>query len=130
VSRARAMGATMTDGKDARAAIGADERRIREIAFWLAVLIAVLGSVAFVYLIYSVTFASSFWLEIVHDHFVAIVGLPLAAATAFGVVVFLRQASGPIEFEGLGFKFRGAAGQVVMWVLCFLALAGALKLLW
>jgi hypothetical protein len=49
---------------------------------------------------------------------------------AFAIVVFLRQTDGPIEFEGLGFKFKGAAGQVVMWVISFSAIAGAIKLVW
>jgi hypothetical protein len=44
--------------------------------------------------------------------------------------MFLEQTSGPIEFEGLGFKFKGASGPVVLWVFCFLAIAGAIKLVW
>src|SRR2546430_15454754 len=46
------------------------------------------------------------------DHARATVGLPAAAITALFIVVFLEQKSGPIEFEGLGFKFKGAAGPV------------------
>jgi hypothetical protein len=68
--------------------------------------------------------------EILQKHYQAVIGLPAAAAVAFIIVVFLRQTEGPIEFEGLGFKLNGAAGQVVMWVICFLALAGAIKLVW
>jgi len=49
---------------------------------------------------------------------------------AFSHVVFLRQTDGPIEFNGLGFEFKGASGQVAMWVVCFLAIAGAIKFLW
>jgi hypothetical protein len=70
------------------------------------------------------------WQSVLKDHFAAIIGLPGAAGVAFVLVIFLRQTEGPIEFEGLGFKFKGAAGQVVLWVLCFLAIAGAIKLLW
>jgi hypothetical protein len=39
--------------------------------------------------------------------------LPIGATLAFVIVSFLRQIDGPIEFERLGFKFKGAAGQVV-----------------
>jgi hypothetical protein len=67
---------------------------------------------------------------ILQDHYQAIIGLPAAAVVSFIVVVFLRHIEGPIEFEGLGFKLKGAAGQAVMWVVCFLTLAGAIKLLW
>jgi len=35
----------------------------------------------------------------------------------------------PIEFEGLGFKLKGAAGEIVLWMLCFLAISGAIRLL-
>ena len=70
------------------------------------------------------------WQSILHDHFAAVVGLPLAAIAAFVLVIFLRQAEGPVEFEGLGLKLKGAAGQVVLWILCFLAMAAAIKFCW
>jgi hypothetical protein len=68
--------------------------------------------------------------KILIGKFQVVIGLPAAAVAAFIVVVFLRQTAGPIEFEGLGFKFRGAAGQVVLWLICFLAIASAIKWLW
>ena len=70
------------------------------------------------------------WIAIVQNHFAATVGLPMAAVAAIFIVVGLKQSSGPIKFEGLGFKFEGAAGEVVLWVLCFLAIACAVKMLW
>ena len=68
--------------------------------------------------------------EIVKTHFAAIVGLPTAAVFSAFLVVALQQASGPVKFEGLGFKFEGTSGQVVLWIFCFLAVATAIKLLW
>jgi hypothetical protein len=68
--------------------------------------------------------------QVVVSNFAAIVGLPLAAVTAFIVVAILRQSEQPLEFEGLGFKFRGPAGEIVLWVGCFLAIVGAIRLLW
>lgn len=68
--------------------------------------------------------------EVALAHFAATVGLPSAALSALCIVVFLESSSGPIEFEGLGFKFKGASGPIVLWVLCFLAIAAAIKLLW
>jgi hypothetical protein len=50
-------------------------------------------------------------------HYQAIIGLPAAAAVSFIIVIFLLQTEGPIEFEGLGFKLKGAAGQATMWVI-------------
>jgi hypothetical protein len=63
-------------------------------------------------------------------HAPATLGIPFCAGTAMFVVLILRATQGPAEFEGLGFKFRGASGPIVMWVLCFLALVAATKLLW
>jgi hypothetical protein len=67
---------------------------------------------------------------LLRDHFAAIVGLPGAVMVAFALVVFLRQTDGPVEFEGLGFKFKGASGQVIMWAVCFLSMAVAIKMCW
>jgi len=63
-------------------------------------------------------------------HISAIAGLQVAAAVSFCLVVFLRQTEGQIVFKGLGFEFNAASGQIAMWVVCFLAIAGAIKLLW
>jgi hypothetical protein len=68
--------------------------------------------------------------QLVVSNFAAIIGLPLAAVTAFIVIAILRQSEQPLEFEGLGFKFRGPAGEIVLWVGCFLASVGAIRLLW
>ena len=64
------------------------------------------------------------------NHFAATVGLPSAALASLCLVMFLEQASGPIEFEGLGFKFKGASGPVVLWGFCFLIMVGAIRLDW
>jgi hypothetical protein len=64
------------------------------------------------------------------DHFPVAIGLPSAVLPALCIVVFLESSSGPIEFEGLGFKFKGASGPIVLLVFCFLAMAGAIKLLY
>ncbi len=69
-------------------------------------------------------------MEVVRSHFAAIVGLPFAAVFSAFLVVVLQQASGPIKFEGLGFKFEGTSGQVVLWIVCFVAFALAIKLVW
>jgi len=63
-------------------------------------------------------------------NFAAIVGLPAVCMAALIVVVLFRQSESPIEFEGLGFKFKGPSGEIVLWVLCFVAMAGAVHLLW
>ncbi len=68
--------------------------------------------------------------EVVNNHFAAVVGLPMAALLAAFLVVGLRHSEGPIKFEGFGMKFEGASGQVILWVISFLSIAAAIKLLW
>ena len=63
-------------------------------------------------------------------HTAATVGLPLSALAALGIVIILEIYSGDIEFEALGFKFKGASGPVILWVICFLSISGAIKILW
>lgn len=64
------------------------------------------------------------------EHMPATIGLPSAALAALCIVIVLENTSGPIEFEGLGFKFKGASGPVVLWCLAFLSMAAAIKMLW
>ena len=68
--------------------------------------------------------------EVEKEHFAAVVGLPMAALLSAFIVVGLRHSEGPIKFETLGMKFEGASGQVILWIICFLSIALAIKLLW
>ena len=108
----------------------AEQRQIRRFAFLFAVVAVVCAALVFAFTIWVVKSQFVDWELILKDHFAAIVGLPGAAAVAFVIVVFLRQAEGPVEFEGLGFKVKGAAGQVLMWVLCFMSITAAIKWVW
>ncbi len=96
---------------------------------WVLALVVPIATVVILSGILSLA-PSGFLMEIVKAHFAATVGLPVAAVFSVFLVVVLQQASGPVKFEGLGFKFEGTSGQVVLWVLCFLAIACAIKLLW
>jgi hypothetical protein len=107
-----------------------ESRRLRNATFWLAIVAVLAAGLVFTFTIFVIATQFIYWQVVLRDHFAAIIGLPGAAAVAFVIVVFLRQTDGPVEFEGLGFKFKGAAGQVVMWVLCFLAIAVAIKAVW
>jgi hypothetical protein len=74
--------------------------------------------------------SSSWLIQIIHDHYAALVGTPMSAVTAFCIVSLLKVTSGPIEFEAFAFKFRGASGPIILWVLCFLSVAMAFHVLW
>ena len=67
---------------------------------------------------------------IVVEHFAAVIGLPMSALLAAFIVSGLHYAEGTIKFEGLGMKFEGASGQIILWIVCFLSIAVTIKLLW
>jgi len=120
-----------------RGLLGVASARLRHIAGWLILGATVIYGGAFVVLGIFVMWQAATgkpgegWLiAIIQAHFAATVGLPAGALIAMAVVQFLEFSSGPIEFEGLGFKFRGASGPVVLWMMCFLAVAAAIRLVW
>jgi hypothetical protein len=63
-------------------------------------------------------------------HYAALLGTPMSAITAYCIVSLLKVTNGAIEFECLGFKFKGASGPIILWLLCFLATAFAFHSLW
>ena len=102
------------------------EERLQKILSWVAVIAVI---------VYGVLLFSLFLIrgtgekqmdDLVLTHYPTVVGLPSAAAAALFIVLVLKAAAGPIEFEALGFKFRGASGPVVLWVMCFLAIVLAI----
>ena len=69
-------------------------------------------------------------LKILYEHLKVFLGIPLAAMAAFCIVIVLEAQTGKIEIEGLGFKFKGASGPVILWIFSFLAISAAINLLW
>ena len=104
----------------------------RTLALWVSVFLIFCSCVGGLILFASVLVAdfSAFRQKVVIEHFRAMVGLPSAAAAAFIIVALFRQGEEPIRMKALGFEIHGAAGPIVLWVLCFLAICGGLKLLW
>jgi hypothetical protein len=69
--------------------------------------------------------------KVAFDHFPALVGLPFAGYGALALVLLLEARSEePIEIKGFGFEFKGASGPVILWILCFVAIAACVKLTW
>jgi hypothetical protein len=93
-----------------------------------AVALAGLGSLYFWVLYTGVL--EGVWLPIFRDHFLMIGGIPIAVIVAAGVVQFFRGVHGPVEIKIPGVQFSGATGPVLLWILCFLAIAWAIKYLW
>ena len=101
----------------------------KNIITWLLIIVVPIVGVTLVggFLRYT---EAGLMVEIVKNHFAATIGLPMAALLAAFIVVGLRHSDGPIKFEGLGFKFEGSSGQVVLWVFCFLSITAAIRLVW
>lgn len=97
---------------------------------YLIVSIAVFSGLSFTYLVYCVWLEKPWVLTILQEHFAGVVSIPLASIGSLCVVLVLRSTEGPIEFEGLGFRFAGAAGPVVLWALCFIVTVLGIRALW
>ena len=80
--------------------------------------------------LYGVASPDNWFLQMIQQHPAATIGVGISAITAFCLVGLLDVSRGAIEFEVLGFKFRGASGPIVLWVFCFLAIVFGLWLLW
>jgi hypothetical protein len=105
--------------------------RLRAIAQWMAFIGVTLGAFGSFFLIfYGILAQPDIFVRILEAHFRAVLGIPLAALSSFCVVLAFEASLGQIEFEAIGFKFRGASGRVVLWVLCFLAIVTAIRVLW
>jgi hypothetical protein len=73
---------------------------------------------------------NDFYTRFIFTNYVTFFLLPYAAFFALYLVSIFESANGPIEFELLGLKFKGASGPIIFWVLIFLSAVLALKLLW
>ena len=80
--------------------------------------------------LWGATTSGNWLLTLFEKHYAGVVGTPMCAIAAFCIVTLLKVTNGPIEFEAVGFKFRGASGPIVLWIFCFLAMSVAFNFLW
>ena len=124
----------LLDSHQKRVTIASDAILRRWVTWFGVVGTVVLGAFFFGFMIHQTVRGESQpanWLiKLTRSNYAALVGVPMSAVTAFCIVSLLKVTSGPIEFEALGFKFRGASGPIVLWVLCFLAIVVAFRVLW
>jgi len=94
-----------------------------------ALLLAGLFSVLFGW-ICDLTFGHEAWTAFVLANFGLVLGLPMAAALAFGVIVaFQTTSEGPVSLKFGPLEFTGPAGPIVLWVVCFLSIVAAIEVL-
>jgi hypothetical protein len=113
-------------------ALSGRERRALRVVVVILTLVGItfVGGIFLYYLGSDIAKAQPWMMEVFRKHPAAILGLPTGALASLGIVLLLEVKSGRIEFEGFGFKFRGASGEIILWVICFLAIISAIKLLW
>ena len=102
-----------------------NQHRFKKYACW----IVVIGTAIFTSIYLGVLVYRNFD-AIIREHFAAVVGLPLGAIAAFCIVYVFEYSTGTIELEGMGFKFKGASGPIILWLFCFLAIVMGIKFLW
>lgn len=89
-------------------------------AKWLVLIANALFMVSFfAWFSFHIWSDSSWLIELAKNHYPAVVGLPFAAAGALGVVILVEMTHGEIEFNALGFSFKGTAGQAILWLRAF-----------
>ena len=105
---------------------------VRQVVTWLCVVSGpALAAITFFPIVRAALQQQQWLLTIFQQHYVVIFGLPSAALLSFMLVVVFEARFDNIEMEIANIvKFRGASGPIILWVLCFLSIASAIKLLW
>ena len=111
-------------------ALAENLQTVRKVAHWIILIGGSILGAAFITFSTWNVWNDAGMRKVVQEHFAAVIGLPACAIASLCVVLFLEGTSGPIEFEGFGFKFKGAAGPLIFWVICFCVMAAAVKLIW
>jgi hypothetical protein len=124
----------VSDATEAHAAVetASPPSLIRQVVTWLCVVSGpALAAITFFPIIRAALQQQQWLLTIFRQHYAAIFGLPSAALLSFMLIVVFEARFDNIEMEIANLiKFRGASGPIVLWVLCFLSIAAAIKLLW
>ncbi|PON11909.1 hypothetical protein C2W62_42365 [Candidatus Entotheonella serta] len=101
------------------------------VAGWIAVIVATVGGLLFsAFFIWRILVDPELIKLLTHDKLMPVFGIPLAVLIAFCIVAILQATAGTISFKIIGLEFEGAAGPVVLWVLCFLNIVFSIRLLW
>jgi hypothetical protein len=107
------------------------DSRTRRFLAWLSILGAISIGILFLSHAAVVVLDKELRHALLWQHAPVLMGLPLASIAALSIVLLLsRVVDSPLELEGLGLKFKGAAGPVVLWILCFGAIVAGIHVLW
>jgi hypothetical protein len=123
--------AAMTNGTEKNSIPTDSPESLRRFASWVFVICSCLLTLAIAFAVVWIGIKSPNYFIVSVRHFPVVVGLPLAGVAALFIVIVCKIVSGEkLSFSVFGFKFEGASGPVVLWVLCFLAITLAIFMLW
>jgi hypothetical protein len=105
------------------------EEKFRFVIGWSFVIIALLLAIAGLAWWLIADWNAPYLIKKLDEQFNVLIGIPASGAAALLLVIFLRTTDGPVEFEVPGFKFKGASGPIILWVLVFGSIVSAIKLL-
>ena len=107
----------------------ADERppNYRRLAIGVGAMVLTAIFSVFFGLICDLTFGHDVWTAYVLQRFGLIIGTPIAAALAFGIVITFQETSeGPLSIRLGPLELSGPACPVLLWVVCFLSVVFAI----
>ncbi len=102
---------------------------------WAAFIFAfIIGLFMFGFLIVNSTKINpneTWLLKLIQKQFAALICMPIGLASALCIVIMFDVIQKEeIKISAFGVKFEGAAGPIILWIFCFLAIATAIRMLW
>ncbi|MCW3474696.1 hypothetical protein [Limobrevibacterium gyesilva] len=67
---------------------------------------------------------------LVARHGAVLIGVPAAAVLALFLIGIVRAIDGPIEFDVLGLRARGAGAAIILWIAAFVAIGLSIRAVW
>jgi hypothetical protein len=87
------------------------------------------GSIAFGW-IADLTFGRDIWQSFVLNNFELVMGMPMAAALAFCIVmIFYGSFEGPLKMKIGVLEIEGPAGPILLWAVCFMVVVWSINIL-
>jgi hypothetical protein len=87
------------------------------------------GSIAFGW-IADLTFGRDIWQSFVLNNFELVMGMPMAAALAFCIVmIFYGSFEGPLKMKIGVLEIEGSAGPILLWAVCFMVVDWSINIL-
>lgn len=109
-----------------------EEKKLRLIVdIVLLVFTSTFGGILYFGGLYHLFTSNAEWLiQIMKQHYAAVIIPPLMMVGSLVVVIALRMSEGPMKFKLLGFEFEGSSTPIIMWVLVYLVMTLSVTILW